>query len=165
MFQTADDVEWNTNHAQPCSEPSQVWLMSVPRQPGVNAVFCAQAHFGLELFTSVNSLTDRFCCCPQSFCRCLSACFFFFQLGRRYVTTPSHLDHLRDNFTLYVAMVTSYQLGSAGVKAMSKGQEPPLLLKLAEKCMKLQHLLVTMNERVCDIEQCLRDDGDGDQAK
>ena len=75
--QTADDVEWNTNHAQPCSEPSQVQLMSVPGEPGVNAVFCTQADFGVELFTSVNSLTDRFCCCPQTFCRCLSACFFF----------------------------------------------------------------------------------------
>ncbi|KAK7116586.1 uncharacterized protein [Littorina saxatilis] len=81
------------------------------------------------------------------------------ELGRRYITTPSHLDHLRDNFTLYVTNVTSYQLGSAGVKAVSKfkGQEPPLLLKLAERCMKLQHLIVTLNERLYNIEHCLRE--------
>lgn len=136
-----------------------------PGQLGVNAVFCAQAHFSLELVTNVNSLPDTLSPPAEFVQRLPFSLLFSFQLGRRYVTTPSHLDHLRDNFTLYVAMVTSYQLGSAGVKAMSKGQEPPLLLKLAEKCMKLQHLLVTMNERVCDIEQCLRDDGDGDQAK
>ena len=88
-----------------------------------------------------------------------------FQLGRHYITTPSHLDHLRDNFTLYVAMVISYQLGSAGVKSMSesKGQEPPLMLMLAERYVKLQHLVVTMNERLCNIEQCLGEDGDKDK--
>ncbi|KAL8602239.1 hypothetical protein ACOMHN_022752 [Nucella lapillus] len=80
------------------------------------------------------------------------------ELGRRYITTPSHLDHLRDNFTFGVAMVTSYQLGSAKMKGMSeaKGQEPCLLLKVAETCMKLQHLMLALNERMCAVEGFLQ---------
>ncbi|XP_076465785.1 protein Mis18-alpha-like [Babylonia areolata] len=85
------------------------------------------------------------------------------ELGRRYLTTPSHLDHLRDHFTLHVAMVTSYQLGSAKVKAMSenKGQELPLLVKVAERCMKLQHLVLSLNERLCTVERFLQEGEEG----
>ncbi|XP_025077120.1 protein Mis18-alpha-like [Pomacea canaliculata] len=86
------------------------------------------------------------------------------EIGRYYVTTPRQLDHLRGNFTLYVAMVTRYQLGNAGTKRISKDcNDPPLLFELADRCFKIQHLVVMLNARLTNVEKCLTADGDEEE--
>ncbi|XP_025105081.1 protein Mis18-alpha-like isoform X2 [Pomacea canaliculata] len=83
------------------------------------------------------------------------------KIGRYYVTTPQQLDYLRGNFTIDVAGVTGYRFGSAGTKWNCS--DPPLLFELAEKCFKIQHLIVMMNTRLSNVEKCLTTDGDGEE--
>merc|ERR1711865_357186 len=86
-------------------------------------------------------------------------------------------DDLRNNYTFQVAMLSSYQLGSArtvdvgdecepsqpGAVAVLDGkllvtQVPQMqdeVVELRENIFKVQHMLIALNERLVSVESCV----------
>ncbi|ESO88494.1 hypothetical protein LOTGIDRAFT_234549 [Lottia gigantea] len=79
-------------------------------------------------------------------------------LGRIYRTTTIHLDELRDKFSLYVDRLSCYQIGSEEQKASLSSAAIPSVHYLQQQIIKLQAVSVSLNGRLMEIEDRLKED-------
>ncbi|XP_014665855.1 PREDICTED: protein Mis18-alpha-like [Priapulus caudatus] len=79
-------------------------------------------------------------------------------IGRVYKTTPKKLDEVRDLFMFSVPMISSYHLGSFEQKTNTNAEnllDIPTARYLNSQLWKIQSLIVTMNNRLTALENCV----------
>lgn len=86
------------------------------------------------------------------------------ELGKMYRTTPSQLDHLRGLFTLFVDKLSSYQVGSSIQNSQTVSLEDTMSFgqfrEVHTKLQKIQQVVVSMDARIRNIENFLREEYD-----
>ncbi|XP_045197195.2 uncharacterized protein LOC123551944 [Mercenaria mercenaria] len=79
-------------------------------------------------------------------------------LGKQYLASPPELDYIRGSFTLHVEKLNSYEVGSAEARGNSDLADMvnvPSPGYLMARMNKMQFLIVSMNDRIKNLEACL----------